>query len=84
MSNQTYEALEAALRAHVADVGSGAMLTDWRIVAASVSAEHEMGVTGYTNVVSEHSAPHARLGLALVGYRDEKRDWDAQTDADDD
>lgn len=79
MSDETYEALEDAIRAHIADLSDGAaMLTDWRVTAASVDPNYPMGSTGYLHITSAHTPAHSRMGLALVGYREEKRTWDEQ------
>lgn len=83
MSDKTYSNLEDALRAHIADLSDGAaMLTDWRVTAASVDPNYPMGSTGYIHITSEHTPAHSRLGLALVGYREEKADWDSQMEGD--
>lgn len=81
MSRETYDALEAALRDHIHDIGEGSMLTDWTITAASVGG---FDGTGYSHICSEATAAHSRLGMALVGYRHAKAEWDADDDEEDD
>lgn len=80
MSRETYDALETALREHIFDIGDGSMLTDWTITAASVGG---FDGTGYSHICSEATAAHSRLGMALVGYRHAKAEWDADDEDED-
>ena len=82
MSDETYDALEAALREHVAAADAhGALLTDWIITAACVGGFEG---TGYLHLVSKATSPHARLGLALVTHRNAESTWDNDPDDDED
>lgn len=74
MSDQTYEAVEAALRAHVADETDGGYLAAWTIAAAAVSVA-DSTETHY--VYANHDgAPHEWLGLQAMAHRRAMR-WDA-------
>lgn len=81
MSRQTYDALDQALREHVADISDGAMLTDWIVTTASVGGFEG---TGYSHMFSEVTSAHARMGLTLAAYLDCKTDWTTAAEGDDD
>lgn len=61
MSEETRQALENALRAHVHDETGGGFLTDWHVVAASVPPVDNR-MTSYSYLASE-SSRHSLLGL---------------------
>lgn len=67
VSAETYAALEAAIRAHVADSNAEwPILTDWVLLTAS--AGNDALLTGYTDACSE-SPTHALEGLLHRGLR---------------
>lgn len=67
MSKETYEALETALRAHVADEANGAYLTGWSLTAAGVSST-DPNATEY--IYANHDGPpHEWLGLQQMARR---------------
>lgn len=67
MSDATYEAMEAAIRAHAADTAEGmALVTDWYLVTAYVTEEE--GATAYQHDCSV-SPLHTQLGLMELGLR---------------
>ncbi|SNR33049.1 hypothetical protein [Blastococcus mobilis] len=61
MSQETTDALEAAVRAHVADEGEGAYLTDWVLIAAGAMPEDPHSTTYITE--SSDGPIHHRTGL---------------------
>lgn len=81
MSDETWGAVEDALRHHIADE-QGGLLTDWIVTAACVLPDDDEA-TGYQHLVSKHTAAHARMGLALVTYRHAKAEWDEARAEDD-
>lgn len=67
MSDETYEAVQEALRAHVAESQpEWPLLTDWYVVCASVG--QDMNSTGYLHVTSD-GPPHHAHGLLVRGIR---------------
>jgi hypothetical protein len=74
VSQKTYEALEQALRAHVADETDGGVLSAWTLVAAAVRPE-DAPATSYIHAHHD-GAPHEWLGLQAMAYRRAMR-WDA-------
>lgn len=79
MSEDTWQAVADALRAHLGDEQQG-LLTDWVAVAACVLPD-DSEVTGYQYISSKNTPAHSRLGLALAGYRHATADWDTDWDA---
>lgn len=78
MSDETSEALEAALRAHVLDEAEGAYLTDWIIYACSEDL-NDPGVSHYVTECSEMTS-HRLFGLVTqLGYKI-RRDYSAEGD----
>jgi hypothetical protein len=62
MSQQTFEALEHALREHLADEIPGIALTAWMSIAAGVSLDNADPITFYLR--SGSNGPlHERIGL---------------------
>lgn len=67
MSAETYEALEDALRAHVADATDGGYLTAWTLTAHAVVPD-DAGASRY--VYANHDgAPHEWTGLLHMALR---------------
>lgn len=65
MSEQTYEAFEQALKAHIADEAEGAFTTGYVVLVSNASAdEFDRGETAYTVMVPFTQAAHVGLGLA--------------------
>ena len=82
MSDETFAALEAALKAHVADAeNEGALLTDWIVTAACVGG---FAGTGYMHLSAKGTAPHSLFGLSVVTQRHYEEVWDADMGDDDD
>lgn len=74
MSDTTWDALEEALRTHVADETDGGYLAAWTLAAAAVSPA-DPNETHY--VYANHDgAPHEWLGLQQMAHRRAMR-WDA-------
>lgn len=67
MSDETYEALEAAIRAHVAEETNGGYLTAWTLAAAAASVT-DSGETHYS-YANHDGAPHEWLGLQSMARR---------------
>jgi hypothetical protein len=69
MSAATYEALEQAIRAHVADEGNNGhgFLTDWYLLTAAISGE-TVDSTDYLHTCSD-MALHSALGLVTLAFR---------------
>ncbi len=65
MSDKTKEALNKAIKEHMADEMEGAYLTDYVLTAVGMSA-NKAGTVGYMNECSD-SAPHIVYGLAGMG-----------------
>jgi hypothetical protein len=68
MSDETFAAVEDAIRAHVADCADGAprLLTDWYVITAAVG--EEMAENHYLHVCSE-TAMHSLHGLVDLAHR---------------
>lgn len=68
MSDATYDALEDAIRAHVADEAEDGhvLLTDWYLLTAAVSGDP--GDTEYLHACSD-SPMHTALGLITLALR---------------
>lgn len=68
MSEATYAALEQAIRDHITDEqGTPQLLTDWHMIAASLSDEADS--TGYTHATS-NSSWHSMRGLLVRAERE--------------
>ncbi len=78
MSEETWAAVEEALRAHVADEEPGVYLTDWLAVSASAIAD-DSDSTNYQHVRSD-SAPHVLLGLAEIAQLRLRTDYVSDTE----
>ena len=74
MSQETYDALEVAVRAHVADENNGAYLTAWHLVSAGVSVR-ATDETHYSYVTHD-GPPHEWIGLLWMAQRRAMR-WEA-------
>lgn len=62
MSDQTYDALEEAIRAHIADeYDEPRIVTDWVVLVANQGLDDT--VTGYHYTVPRHIAAHTLTGL---------------------
>jgi len=74
VSQRTYEAVEAAIREHMADENDGAYLTAWTLAAAGADpADPETTHYVYAN---HNGAPHEWMGLQAMAARRAAR-WDA-------
>ncbi len=73
MSDETYAAMEDAIRAHVADETDGGYLTAWHLAAhAAIPADAD----GSSYVYATHDgAPHEWWGLLNMAQRRAAR-WD--------
>lgn len=81
MSDQTKAALDAAIAAHVADTGDGAIVTDWALVAATSSIENiGTGTTAYLLEGNDNQPVHVMTGL--FRYASEKALWGLDEDDD--
>jgi hypothetical protein len=79
VSDETYRAVEDALRAHMADENDGAYLVHWHLVSAGVvPADADRTVYQYAN---HDGAPHEWVGLLWMAQRRAMR-WEASTDDD--
>ena len=66
MSKDTRSTMEEAMRAHFVDEARGAYMTDYHLVIAGVSVEHEEPTHGY--LYEDGSSPfHVSYGLAQMG-----------------
>lgn len=68
MSDETFDAVEEALRAHMADEHDGALLNHWMIVAHGISAT----TANYSHYqyMNHAGPPHEWLGLlSMVNER---------------
>lgn len=67
MSEQTWQAVEDAIRAHMAEENDGAYLTGWVSVCVAVSAKNpDMAHYQYMN----HKGPsHEWMGLLEMGHQ---------------
>lgn len=74
MSEDTWQGVEDAIRAHVLDESGGGYLTHWTLAAAAVSPD-DARETHY--VYANHDgAPHEWLGLQAMAHRRAMR-WEA-------
>lgn len=62
MSDQTHQAVEDAIAAHIADANGGALLTGYVVIATGVSPEDETG-TRYSMMEPRTQPTHVSLGL---------------------
>ena len=64
MSSETHAALEDAIRAHVADIQDGEIVTDWALITASTAFENigTMRLT-YGLEAPEQQPQHVTIGL---------------------
>jgi len=74
VSDQTWQAVEDAIRAHVFDETDGGYLTHWTLAAAAVRPESS-DVTSYT-YANHDGAPHEWMGLQAMAHRRAMR-WEA-------
>lgn len=63
MSAETKAALDAAIRAHVADEYDGSLTASW-LVAAEYVPEHDDGMTHILDVVADNQSSVTTIGLA--------------------
>lgn len=83
MSVETKTALDAAIAAHVAETGSGSIVTDWALVAATTTMENiGTGTTAYLLEGNSNQPIHVMAGLFRCGS--EKAIWGLDEDEDDD
>ena len=81
MSDQTKAALDKALADHVADIGDGAIVTDWALIAATTSVENiGTGTTRYLLEGNDNQPVHVMTGLSR--YASERVVWDDDDDDD--
>jgi hypothetical protein len=68
VSEQTRQAIEDAIRTHLADEGDAdyPILTDWYLITANAGADAHS--VNYTHV-SSHSSLHVHMGLARIAVR---------------
>lgn len=79
MSDQTKAALDKALADHVAEIGDGAILTDWALIAATTSVENiGTGTTRYLLEGNNNQPIHVMTGL--FQYASERVIWDDDDD----
>lgn len=78
MSQATRDAIEAAVREHVADETGGGYMTAFHVVAHAVPAEEPEG-SHYVYATSD-DAPHVWIGLVQMAERRGKR-WQQEEDA---
>jgi hypothetical protein len=78
MSDETYAAMERAIRAHVNDVTEGGYLSGWTLAASAVSPT-DANATNY--IYANHDgAPHEWLGLQSMARRRAVRwQWEEDT-----
>ncbi|MFL6416777.1 MAG: hypothetical protein ACJ74Y_14030 [Bryobacteraceae bacterium] len=67
MSEETYEAVEEAIRIHMADENEGAFLTQWVVVAHAISAT-DSASSNY-QYMSHKGPAHEKIGLLSLGMR---------------
>lgn len=67
MSDETYEALDAALKAHMADERPDALVTGWAAVAAYITDEPDSD--HYAVVKLDGQMNYSTIGLLEVGQR---------------
>lgn len=81
MSDQTKADLDAALAAHIADVGDGSFVTDWAMIAALTTVDNiGTGRTSYFLEGNENQPVHVMTGL--FRYASERVIWDDDDDDD--
>jgi hypothetical protein len=83
MSDTTKDALDAALAAHIADEGDGALVSGYVLQAAYFNGDTiEHGTTGYMREFADNQAFHTGLGLAamLVDHYRNPDQWDIDED----
>jgi hypothetical protein len=87
VSDQTKEAMDAAIAAHIADEADGALITGYVLHAAYFNTDTDTrGSTGYYHDCAEGQGYHIGLGLAhmLVDhYSDSVYDITLRDDEDD-
>lgn len=64
MSAETLQAVEDAIRAHVADVAPGEIVTEW--ITGYATFEPSEGEYAVGTARSNQTAPHSALGLASI------------------
>lgn len=77
MSDTTRQALEEAVRAHVADESEGAYVTAWHMVAHGV-VPTDVNASTYVYATSD-GGPHEWLGLIDMAHRRGMR-WQHEED----
>ncbi len=76
MSANTLNAVDDAIRAHIADENDGATVTGWLVSVAHVTAENLTdGVTGLRGIVPEGQPFHVSVGLAEVARMLQRDNW---------
>ena len=79
MTVDTKTALDAAIAAHVAATGNGAIVTDWALVAATTTMEDiGTGTTSYLLEGNGNQPIHVMAGL--FRYGSEKAIWGLDDD----
>lgn len=74
MSKETYEAVEAALKAHMADEHDGAFLTQWVIAAHAIDSTEANA--SYYEYFNHDGPPHEWMGLvSMLERRALYRQW---------
>ena len=66
MSDQTFEAMDAAIRKHFADEHPGQFVGDWVMVGQITSIDAQADDSAY-RIESPGMAPRAQLGLLQIG-----------------
>jgi hypothetical protein len=79
VSDRTKADLDAALAAHVADVGDGSIVTDWALIAATTTVDNiGTGTTSYLLEGNDNQPVHVMTGL--FRYASERTLWDDDED----